>query len=80
MAHDRAPHASSSLHDLARKAVHTPKLLTKEEVLRLAEHVLKGGEHASEVEREAAKKATHNPEGVTAEEIALLGKKTAGEG
>ncbi|BCI66599.1 MAG: hypothetical protein ABF968_03510 [Acetobacter sp.] len=76
MAHDRAPHASSSLHDLARKATHSPKLLTKEEVILLAEHVLKGGEHATEQEKEIAKKATHNPEGMEASELALLGKKT----
>ncbi|MCQ9154304.1 hypothetical protein [Acidomonas methanolica] len=76
MSHDRVPHAASSLRDLGRKAMHSPKLLTKEEVIRIAEHVLKGGEHASELEKEIAKKATHNPEGMEADELVLLGKKT----
>nr|WP_298796759.1 hypothetical protein [uncultured Acetobacter sp.] len=75
MSHDKAPHTSSSLHDLARKATHTPKLLTKAEIIQLAEHVLKGGEHASAFETEVAKKARHNQEGLEANEIIALGKK-----
>ncbi|AOX19896.1 hypothetical protein [Kozakia baliensis] len=75
VSNDHAPHASDSLHDLARKATHSPKLLTKEEVIRLAQHVLKGGEHATEEEKEIAKKATHNPEGVEAEQIVKLGER-----
>ncbi|MCX8666728.1 hypothetical protein J3T99_03730 [Acetobacteraceae bacterium B3987] len=71
----KAPHASSSLHELARKAVHTPKLLTKDEIIRLADHVLKSGEHATEEEREIAKKAHHNPEGLEAAQITALGKR-----
>lgn len=76
MPHDKAPHTSSSLHDLARKATHSPKLLTKAEIIQLADHVMKGGEHASEFEKEAAKKARHNPEGLEENEIIALGKKT----
>ncbi|MBE7728309.1 hypothetical protein [Komagataeibacter sp. FXV3] len=75
MSDDRVPHAASSLRDLGRKALHSPKLLTREEVIRLAEHVLKGDEHANELEREIAKKATHNPEGVEVDQLELLGKK-----
>ncbi|AQS88513.1 hypothetical protein AA101099_0363 [Neoasaia chiangmaiensis NBRC 101099] len=76
MPHDRVPHAASSLRDLGRKATHTPKLLTKEEVIRLAEHVLKGGEHATEEEREIARKAKHNPEGVEADQLVKLGERS----
>ncbi|MCT6855063.1 MULTISPECIES: hypothetical protein [Bombella] len=71
----KAPHASSSLHELARKAIHSPKLLTKDEVLELAHHVLKTGEHATEAEREIAKKAQHNPEGLEAAQITKLGER-----
>ncbi|MFT8717905.1 hypothetical protein [Acetobacter sp.] len=75
MSHDHVPHASSSLRDLARKAIHSPKLLTKEEIIRLSEHVLKGGEHATEEEKEIAKKATRNPEGVEGSELTKLGER-----
>ncbi|MBB2202232.1 hypothetical protein [Gluconacetobacter tumulisoli] len=75
MSHDPVPHVASSLRDLGPKAMRSPKLLTKEEITRIADHVLKGGEHATELEKEIAKKATHNPEGVVAEELAMLGKK-----
>ncbi|MFT8645333.1 hypothetical protein [Gluconacetobacter sp.] len=44
--------------------------------MRIAEHVLKGGEHASDLEKEIARKATHNPEGMEADELVVLGKKT----
>ncbi|MCK8636988.1 hypothetical protein CO583_00040 [Parasaccharibacter sp. TMW2.1882] len=71
----KAPHASSSLHELARKAIHTPKLLTKDEVIRLADHVLKSGEHATDAERDIARKAHHNPEGLEASHITALGKR-----
>ena len=76
MSHDRVPHAASSLRDLGRKAMHSPKLLTRAEVMRTAEHVLKGGEHASELVTEIARKATHNPEGMDADDLVVLGKKT----
>ena len=71
----KAPHASSSLHELARKAVHTPKLLTKDEVIRLADHVLKSGEHATDEERDIARKAHHNPDGLEASHIMALGRR-----
>lgn len=71
----KSPHASSSLHELARKAIYTQKLLTRDELVRLADHVLKSGEHATEEEREIAKKAHHNPEGLEASHITALGRR-----
>lgn len=73
MSNHAVPHAASSLRDLARKAIDYPKLLTKEELIRLAEHVLKSGEHATPEEHEIAKKTLHNPEGMEGAEISKLG-------
>ncbi|AQS85274.1 hypothetical protein A0U92_11300 [Acetobacter aceti] len=43
MSHDCALHASSSLNGLARKAAHSPKLLTREEIVLLFEHATEQG-------------------------------------
>ncbi|WP_019091836.1 hypothetical protein [Komagataeibacter europaeus] len=51
MSEHRVPHAAGSIHDLVRKATHSPAIMTKAETIRLAEHVLKGGEHATEEEQ-----------------------------
>ncbi|MBE7728779.1 hypothetical protein [Komagataeibacter sp. FXV3] len=77
MSEHRVPHAAGSIHDLVRKATHSPAIMTKAETIRLAEHVLKGGEHATEEEQAIAKRAALDPEGVNASEIALLGKRAA---
>lgn len=68
MSHDCALHASSSLNGLARKAVHSPKLLTREEIVLLFEH-------ATEQEKGIAEKVTRNSDDREADELALLGKK-----
>ncbi|GAN55409.1 hypothetical protein [Tanticharoenia sakaeratensis] len=76
MSHDRMPRESSSLHKLAHRATHEPKLLTAHEVIELANHVLKSGEHPTEKEVEIAKRALHNPEGMEAHDITALGERT----
>ena len=75
MPNHKVPHAAGSIHDLVRKATHSPAIMTKEETVRLAEHVLKGGEHATAEEQAIAQRAALDPEGVNASEIQLLGKR-----
>ncbi|GAN97931.1 hypothetical protein Geu3261_0328_003 [Komagataeibacter europaeus NBRC 3261] len=77
MSEHRVPHAAGSIHDLVRKATHSPAIMTKAETIHLAEHVLKDGEHATEEEQAIAKRAALDPEGVNASEIQLLGKRAA---
>ncbi|GEN63035.1 hypothetical protein [Acetobacter oeni] len=72
MAHDPLPHETSALHELAERARKQPKLLTKAEVEKIANFVLKGAEHASEEQKAVAKKTLHNPEGVEASDIVTL--------
>lgn len=74
MSHDPLPHETSAMHHLAEKAMKQPKLLTKEEVEKLADFVHKGGEGATETQKEIAKKALRNPEGIEASEITALAK------
>ncbi|MBV1835368.1 MULTISPECIES: hypothetical protein [Novacetimonas] len=77
MKEHRVPHAAGSIHDLVRKATHSPDLLTPAERARLSEHVLKGGEHATEEEQAIARKGTVEPENMNAAEIQLLGRRAA---
>ncbi|GAB6967701.1 hypothetical protein JCM25156A_17380 [Komagataeibacter kakiaceti JCM 25156] len=77
MTNHSVPHAAGSIHDLVRKATHSPAILTKSEIIRLAEHVLKGGEHATEEEQAIAKEALLDPDNVDAARIQLLGKRAA---
>ncbi|MHC0612553.1 hypothetical protein [Komagataeibacter oboediens] len=77
MPEHKVPHAAGSIHDLVRKATHSPAIMRKAETIRLAEHVLKGGEHATEEEQAIAKRAALDPDGVNAAEIQLLGKRAA---
>ncbi|GAN86590.1 hypothetical protein LU298_10690 [Komagataeibacter intermedius] len=77
MSDHKVPHAAGSIHDLVRKATHSPAIMTKAETIRLAEHVLKSGEHATEEEQAIARRAALDPDGVNAAEIQLLGKRAA---
>ncbi len=72
MAHDPLPHETSALHELAEKAQKQPKLLTKDDVEKIAHFVLKGSEGATEEQKALAKKALHNPEGVEARDIVTM--------
>ncbi|NHO31841.1 hypothetical protein [Acetobacter fallax] len=72
MAHDPLPHETSSLHELAERARKQPKLLTKPELEKLADFVLKSAEHATEEQKITAKKVVHNPKGVEASDIVAL--------
>ncbi|NHN87274.1 hypothetical protein [Acetobacter conturbans] len=74
MSHDPLPHETSALQHLAEKAERQPKLLTKQEVEKLADFVLKGAEGATEEQKIIAKKALHNPEGIEAKEISVLAR------
>ncbi|EHH69576.1 hypothetical protein [Gluconobacter morbifer] len=76
MADHSIPHAADSIHDLGRKAAHTPDLLTDAERTRLANHVLKEGEHPTDEEQEIAKEILKNPQSVNASQIENLGHKT----
>ncbi|MCE2564007.1 hypothetical protein [Komagataeibacter sp. FNDCF1] len=71
--------ASEHLHKLAERGLKEPKLLQKEEVIALAQHVGKEHGRASGTEHEIAKKAQHNPEGVSAAEIQALCAHITGE-
>ncbi|WEQ51859.1 hypothetical protein LV478_15315 [Komagataeibacter oboediens] len=71
--------AREHMHKLANRGLKEPKLLTKEEVISLGQHVAKEHGRATEAEHEIARKAQHNPEGITAEEIKTLCSHVTGE-
>ncbi|KXV19239.1 hypothetical protein [Gluconobacter oxydans] len=76
MADHSIPHAASSIHDLGRKAAHTPDLLTDAERIRLAKHVLKEGERPTDEEQQIAQEILKDPQSVDAPQIGKLGHKT----
>ncbi|AZV38198.1 hypothetical protein CFR75_15925 [Komagataeibacter xylinus] len=71
--------AREHMHKLAARGLKEPKLLQKEEVIAIAQHVAKEHGRASGTEHEIAKKAEHNPEGVSAAEIQALCAHVTGE-
>lgn len=70
-------HETNSLYELGKKAEQQPKLIKKEDIIRLAEHVLKERDNCSSMEIETAKEVLRNPEGAEAHSVALIGKKVA---
>ncbi|WP_040509442.1 hypothetical protein [Gluconobacter morbifer] len=75
MSHDHVSHPHSSMREVAQKATHSSKLLTKEEIILLAEHVAKRVGSTTEEEREIAKKAIRNPEGAESHDLSKLGER-----